>query len=142
MRCQDIRQYAPLPQEVDDAGHLGSTECVGDGETADGDACGAVRTGAVVHQPDDAEPGHGEAHAPDGGGEEEGGGARGAQQGAIVRRGHDASLSPPGGTRHTGSSASECADPWLHLKPSSSGVERGRASHAGSVTGQSVPRFG
>jgi hypothetical protein len=62
-------------------------QSLGEGETGDGKAGGAVGAGAGVQQPDQAEAGHGDTDAAGSGGEEEGGGTGGAQQGTVARSG-------------------------------------------------------
>ncbi|MGI3201267.1 hypothetical protein ACRJ4W_28215 [Streptomyces sp. GLT-R25] len=100
---QSVRKYSRLPEPVRETPELGPGDRVRDSEPAGDETRGGIRPGAGVHQPDDADPRHGDAQPPDSGRKEEGRGTRSAQQSAVVRRSrrHDASLSPPGGTRHT-----------------------------------------
>lgn len=104
MSAQRAGKHPGLPEPVDKAPDLWPGDGIRDSEPAGHEARGGVRSGARMHQPDDADARHGDAQTPDCGGKKEGRGTRSAQQGAVVRRSrrHGASLSPPGGTRQRG----------------------------------------
>ena len=80
------RQHPGLAEAVDQPGQLRAGHCLGDGEPAGHQPGRGIGAGPGVHQPDDAQAGHRDADAADGGGQEEGGGAGRAQQGAVGRR--------------------------------------------------------
>ena len=104
MCAQRPGKHPRLPEPVDKAPDLGPGDGVRDSEPAGDETRGRIRPGACVHQPDDADPCHGDAHTPDSGGKEEGRGTRSAQQSTVVRRSRrrGASLLLPGGTRQRG----------------------------------------
>jgi hypothetical protein len=104
MCAQRAVKHPRLPEAVDKAPDLGPGHGVRDSEGAGDETRGGIRPGACVHQPDDADPRHGDAQTPDSGGKEEACGTRSAQQSTVVRRSrrHGASLSLPGGTRQRG----------------------------------------
>jgi hypothetical protein len=81
------RQDAGLAEPVDQAGQIRADQSLGEGESGDGQAGGAVGASAGVQQPDQAQAGHGDTDAAGSGGEEEGGGAGGAQQGTVAGSG-------------------------------------------------------
>jgi len=80
------QQHPGLAEAVDQPGQLRARHRLGDGEAAGHQPGRGVGPGLRMHQPDNAQAGHRDPDAPDGGGQEESGGARSAQQSAVGRR--------------------------------------------------------
>ncbi|MFI7386376.1 hypothetical protein [Streptomyces sp. NPDC049813] len=72
MSTQHIGKYPRLPEPVDETPDLRPGSGVRDSEAAGDETRGGIRTGARVHQPDDADARHGDAQTSDSGGKEEG----------------------------------------------------------------------